>query len=138
MHFDTILNVVWLSLGLLAFASASRVAFRRGGGKDSARAWLHVVGVALIVAALFPYISATDDVLRIEHFDAQHTQQHSHKRGHNDDLMRLYETLDSPLLCRACEIVFTFTFILFVILPVARLVERSAPLAAGRSPPVPA
>ena len=136
MHFDTILNLVWLSLGLLAFASAARVALRRSAGKDSARAWLHVVGVALIVAALFPYISATDDVLRIEHFDAQHAQQHSHKRGHNDDLMRLYETLDSPLLCRTCEIVFTFTFFLLVILPVARLVERIAPLAAGRSPPV--
>lgn len=136
MHFDTILNVVWLSLGLLAFASATRVALRRSAGKDSARAWLHVVGVALIVAALFPYISATDDVLRIEHFDAQHAQQHSHKPGHNDDLMRLYETLDSPLLCRACEIVFTFTFILFVILPVTRPVERIVPLAAGRSPPV--
>lgn len=137
MHFDTILNLVWLSLGLLAFASAARVAFRQGAGKDSARAWLHVVGVALIVAALFPYISATDDVLRIEHFDAQHTQQqHSHKNSHNDNLMRLYEMLDSPLLCRTCQIVFTFTFVFFIILPVARLVERIAPFAAGRSPPV--
>jgi hypothetical protein len=136
VHFDTILNLVWLSLGLLAFASAARAVLRQGYGRDSARAWLHVLGVALIVAALFPYISATDDVLRIEHFDTQQTQQHSHKNNHADNLMRLYEMLDSPLLCRTCQIAFTFTFILFTVLPVARLLERVAPLAAGRSPPV--
>jgi hypothetical protein len=135
VHFETILNLVWLSLGLLALASTTRSALRRASRRNAAQAGLHIVGVALIVAALFPYISATDDILRIEHFDAQHCHQRSQNRNHNDDLMRLYATMDSPLLCRTSEIALTLIFVLFIILPVARLVERIAPLAAGRSPP---
>lgn len=121
--------------GLLALASTIRARCRRDPEEQRAPAWLHIGGVALIVVALFPYISATDDVLRIEHFSAQHDRHHPTKQNQSDDLMRLYETMDSPLVCRVCEVTMTFSFISLVFTPVATLIDRVAPLQAGRSPP---
>jgi hypothetical protein len=135
VHFDTTLNLVWLSLGALALARTIRVTFRQSGVRAPKSRWLHIVGVGLIVAALFPYISATDDVLRIEHFKAQHDSRHPTKQTQSDDLMRLYETMDSPLVCPISEVSLVFIFISIVFTPVARLIERIAPLHAGRSPP---
>jgi hypothetical protein len=136
VHFDTTLNLVWLLLGLWALASTARASYRRAQG--SAPKWLHVVGVGLIVAALFPYISATDDILRIEQYTAQHDQQHnSGKRSHSDDLIRLYETMDSPLVCRTSEIVLTLSFAWLVFTPVLKRIDRSTPFITGRSPPFP-
>ncbi len=137
MYFETALNVVWLSLGLCALAGAVRLAFREDAPRRQRCAWLHIVGVGLIVAALFPYISATDDVLRAEHFNAQHSQGHPGKT-HTDDLMRLYETMDTPLVCRATEVTMTLSFISLVFAPVLQLIDRITPFQAGRSPPVPA
>lgn len=137
MHFEAALNLVWLSLGVLAFAGAIHNTFRDSTGAEQRhRRWLHIVGVGLIVAALFPYISASDDILRVEHFNAQHQNGHSGKHSQNDDLIRLYETMDSPLVCRVCEIALTFCFISLIVTPVARQIDRIAPSEAGRSPPV--
>ena len=126
---------MWLFLGILALASTTRAAFRRPASIKRAPAWLHIVGVALIVVALFPYISATDDVLRIEHFNSQQNHQHSSKQSQNDDLIRLYETMDTPLVCRVSEVALTFFFISLVFTPIAKLLDRIAPSEAGRSPP---
>jgi hypothetical protein len=135
VHFDTALNLAWLLLGGLALARTVRVTLCQTDVTASKSRCLHIVGVGLIVAALFPYISATDDVLRIEHFKAQHDSRHSTKQTPNDDLMRLYETTDSPLVCRVCRVALVLCFISIVFTPVARLIERIAPLHAGRSPP---
>lgn len=135
MHFDTTLNLVWLVLGLLAFLGTTHATFRYSGVETRRSRWLHIVGVALIVAALFPYISATDDVLSIEHFQAQHDSQHPTKQHQNDNLIRLYETLDTPLVCAYCEVELTFLFVALVFTPVKRLIEGIAPFRAGRSPP---
>jgi len=136
VHFDAALNLAWLLLGGFALARTIRVTLWQTGASTPKSRWLHVVGVGLIVAALFPYISATDDVLRIEHFKAQHDSRHSTKQTQNDDLMRLYETTDSPLVCRVCQVALVFSFISIVLTPVVRLIERMAPLHAGRSPPL--
>ncbi len=104
---------------------------------SSSSKWLHLMGVGAIVVALFPYISATDDVLRIEHFNAQQTHENGSKNKANDDLLRLYETLDSPLICGPCRIAFTLIFVSLLAAPVLRLIRRSIPLEAGRSPPLP-
>jgi hypothetical protein len=138
VHFDAALNLAWLFLGGLALARTIRATWCQSDVTTPKSRWLHIVGVALIVAALFPYISATDDVLRIEHFKAQHDSRHSSKQTENDDLMRLYETTDSPLVCRVCQVALVFFFISLVFTPAARLMERIAPLHAGRSPPLPA
>lgn len=135
MRFETALNVVWLSLGLFALASTVRAELRRSAGAKRRLTWLHIVGVGLIVAALFPYISATDDIVRIEHFNAEHGPHHTGKQSRTDDLMRLYETMDSPLVSRVCEVAFTLFFISLVFTPVLRVMDRIAPFRAGRSPP---
>jgi hypothetical protein len=137
VHFDAALNLAWLLLGGLALARTVRVTWRQPDVTTPKSRWLHIVGVALIVAALFPYISATDDVLRIEHFKAQQDSRHSTKQTQNDDLMRLYETTDGPLVCRVCDVALVFFFISIVFTPVVRLIEPIVPLHAGRSPPLP-
>ena len=135
MHFETALNLAWLLLGVLALACTAHAAFRRPPERRRAPAWLHIVGVGLIVAALFPYISATDDIVRIEHFSSQHDSSHPHKQSKTDDLIRLYETMDTPLTCPVCQVVLIFFFVSLVFAPLARLIERIAPFEAGRSPP---
>ncbi len=135
MPFDVALNLAWLSLGVLALVSTVRATcFQQRTQARSARR-LHIVGVALIVAALFPYISATDDVLSIEHFNAQHNSNHPGKKTQNDTLMRLYETMDTPLVSQVRQVALIWFFIAIVFFPVVRLIERIAPFRAGRSPP---
>lgn len=136
MPFDTTLNLVWLSLGVVALAAAIRVACRcEERGETRRSRWPHFVGVALIITALFPYISATDDVLRIEHFQAQQGPHHSSKQTANDDLMRLYAVVDSPLVCRIVAFALVFFFIFIVLAKVALSIDEIAPSYAGRSPP---
>ena len=135
MQFDTALNLLWLSLGLVALASTARSALHRKTGSKGAAAWLHIVGVGLIVAALFPYISATDDVLRTEHFNSQHDGSHPGKQSRMDNLIRLYEAMDTPLLYGTCEVALTFFFISLIFTPTILAANRIVPLQAGRSPP---
>ena len=128
MHFDTALNLVWSALGILACAGAVRATRRCGG--------FRIAGTVLIVAALlFPYISATDDVLRIEHLRGQSSHSTPSHRGANDDLIRLYQTMDTPLVCAVLRVSFVLFFILLVGTTVARRIDRSAPFESGRSPP---
>lgn len=135
MQFESALNLAWLLLGVVAFARTASATFSRRHLDTRKARWLHIIGVGLIVAALFPYISATDDVLRIEHFKAQHNPTHQSKQSQNDDLMRLYEAIDTATVCRIPEIAFVFLFVSIVFIRAERLVERVAPLYAGRSPP---
>ncbi len=137
MQFETALNLIWLVLGALALANTLRVR-RNRSGLHHAPAWLHVCGVAMIMAALFPYISATDDVLRIRHMDLQQTQGNRHepaKKSSSDALIRLYEAMDTPVACTATEVSFTLFFVSLVLAPVSVLVDRSTPFRIGRSPP---
>ena len=145
VHFDTALNLVWLLLGFFTLGSVGHAIFFRKAKETRQSKRLHVVGLGLIVIALFPYISATDDVLRIEHYQSQsqiaqeQVKEHSStsSKGHSqmDDLLRLYEVMDSPLICRVCEISLTFIFIAFLFSRSIRLIDLSAPGCAGRSPP---
>lgn len=135
MHFDTALNLAWGLLGLLALVRTIRASFDRTVSRNRAPAWLHIVGVALIVAALFPYISATDDVIRIEHLSAQQNHQHPNKKHSNDDLIRLYETMDTPVISPAIVLIFALFFIALVIVPVSTLLDRRERFEGGRSPP---
>jgi hypothetical protein len=139
VHFDTTLNLVWVLLGLLGLGSAIRSEFR-GRMRTHGRRWLHVIGVALIIVALFPYISATDDILRIEHISSEleHGHRNSNTSGQkqNDDLLRLYETMDSPLVAEFQRLLLTFCFFAFVVTFHLSTLSRVAPHRAGRSPPV--
>lgn len=135
MHFETTLNVVWLGLGFLALANTIRMALDKRHAPRRGRAWLHIVGVALIVAALFPYISATDDILRVEQLNSHEHAQHHGKQNGSDNLIRLYETMDTPLVGHVSEVEVTFSFVSLVPAPVPNAIDRVAPFEAGRSPP---
>lgn len=137
MQLDTALNVVWLLLGLIALAATARAAHRRPARAKNSPAWLHIVGVALIAASLFPYISATDDALRAEHYACQHESGQAGKHSRIDNLMRLYEAMDNPLISEAREIVLVFFFVSLVFVPAVHTVTRMVPNEAGRSPPFP-
>lgn len=136
MQFEAALNVVWLLLGVWALAFTAHAAFRRKPAYRRASAWLHVVGVGLIVAALFPYISATDDVVRIEHFSSQHDSHHSGNQSKTDDLIRLYEAMETAWVSPVSQAPLIFFFIALVFVPLVTLIERIAPFEAGRSPPL--
>ena len=137
MPFDSVLNLAWLALGLIAVASTIHISFARHIGQRRRAPWLHVVGVALILTALFPYVSATDDVVQIEHFGAStgHGHTHSQTRNKNESLIRLYETMDSPLIYDVCRLTIVLFFFSIVFAPAFRVEERITPLRAGRSPP---
>jgi hypothetical protein len=119
----------------MALMGTFRICLRSQKESGKSR-WLLLVGVALIVAALFPYVSATDDVLRIDRFRTQHTQQDGTKR-HNkaDDLVRLFETLDAPLVCRVAGVFLIFVFVAFLATYFESRIDRSVPLTSVRSPP---
>jgi hypothetical protein len=128
VHFDTALNLIWIALGILACAGAVRATRRYGG--------FRITGTAVVVAALlFPYISTTDDVVRIEHLRGQTNHSSSSQRGPNDDLVRLYQTMDTPLVSAVLRVSLTLFFVLLVWTFVVRRIDRSAPFESGRSPP---
>jgi hypothetical protein len=135
VSFESYLNLVWLLLGIIALTCTIRSTYAKRAFCVPRRAWLHVVGTGLIVAALFPYISATDDVLRIEHFSEQQKPISTSRNSQTNDLMRLYQTLDTPVIAGTTQATLTFVFVMFVNTLLVQLIDRSTPLQSGRSPP---
>lgn len=126
MQFDSALNVAWLLLGAFALAASVR----------AARSRLHRASAIVIFVALFPYISASDDLVRFDHCVAQHTHSSSaSQRTQADDLMRLYEAMDAPLMASAAPVTFTPIFVCLPERPARVLITTVLPQAAGRSPP---
>jgi hypothetical protein len=136
VHFETALNCAWLLLAAIALVSTIGVVRRGRSRAETFSAWLQLVGVASVVLALFPYISATDDLLRIANAVPQSKQSEPGQRAPAADLLRLYETADAPLVCQACRLTVTFFTVWLIVVPVKAAVTRSMPLQSGRSPPV--
>jgi hypothetical protein len=137
--FETILNCAWLLLGFTALA------FMLGRSRKGRSPVLCCVGVGLIIAALFPIISASDDVIRIQHLERVHgssnrnaQNQSSNTNGHkrtNDTLIRLYEAMESPLAVTPVRISFVL-FFAFLTVPLCAAYARQCTIAqSGRSPP---
>lgn len=134
MGFETILNAVWLVLGIVALVTMLR---RASKGRAPA---LCCICVGLVITTLFPIISASDDVIRIQHLQGSHREQQNrsetdgHKRT-SDNLVRLYEAMESPLASSPVRISFTLCFT-FVIVPSCDAYARQGTIAqSGRSPP---
>ena len=98
--------------------------------------WLQMVGVASIVVALFPYISATDDLIRIANSQPQSSQNPSTQHGPAADLLRLYEVSDAPLATRVSGFAITFAFECLLFVAAKRELRRSVPQQSGRAPPL--
>jgi hypothetical protein len=130
---ESTLNTAWALLGFLAIAAAVGTAHVRSHAVRSRR--LQVLCVALVVAALFPYISSTDDALRLQCLASQQQGNTNESRSH-DNLMRLYEAMDSPVAAQLHEFAICLFTFAFVVLPVLSALDRTAPRVVGRSPPV--
>jgi len=98
------------------------------------RQLIEAVGVASIVVALFPFISATDDVLRIQQYTSQ-TDHGQSSTGHHNDLLRLFEAADHSLITQRSTVGLTLVFLELIVLIPCSCASRIAPLIAGRSPP---
>ena len=134
MAVESTLNAVWLFLGILAVATAIAAARVRGAAPHRKR--LQILCVAVIVAALFPYISASDDSLRVHHFSSEKHQQQTGKHSASDNLLRLYEVMDAALAVAVYKLVLTLFWLAFTVLALRPVLELSVPLPAGRSPPL--
>jgi hypothetical protein len=138
VHFDSTLNLVWAGLGLAALMLMAWIDYRNQGFRPFRSRLLRFIGVSLVVAALFPYISATDDMLQIEHVAAAmggHEKQ-STQHQHLNDLLRLYDTIDNSLMTHGCSFSLALVFFFLVVNPVFERCERSTPNFGGRSPPI--
>ena len=149
MQFDATLNLAWAILGLFALTATGYVAITQNSRQRVPRGLL-IVG--LIVTALFPYISASDDILRLDAprglhattpgvstssvANAAHHGSQNGNRHQVDDLLRLYETLDTPLVCRLAVLAFQFLLIALMLTIVCGRATRTVPEIAGRSPPL--
>lgn len=139
MPLDTTLNIAWIFLGLIALGTLTFIEYLNWGIRSfRARLW-HFVLVGLVLIALFPYISATDDTLQVNRLNSKLSHQHEHPQRtvHEQgiDLLRLYETLDHSLVSQIWTVSVTFVLFSFVIRPRFQTLARSIPYRAGRSPP---
>lgn len=138
MELDLFLNTVWALLGAIALAAVSLADARERCLRPFRSRILHVVGTALVVTALFPYISATDDVVQIEHVRAdagRHGKQSSGQHHNGNDLWRLYDANDHSVAQSYSYVAPSFAFVSLIATPVISFTETSVPQAAGRSPP---
>jgi hypothetical protein len=134
LEFDGTLNLAWALLGTLALVRTLCASRRAARQSSRHRQLFEAVGVASIIIALFPFISATDDVLRTKQFTSQHEKQQNPTERHND-LFRLFETADHSLVTRCSLVGLTLVFLEVVVVEPCSRGTRSAPLISGRSPP---
>src|ERR1022692_2849532 len=98
------------------------------------------VVAGIIFTTLFPVISASDDVIRIQHLDGSHGSQRGREtdshRSTNDNLIRLFEAMESPLAATPVRILFTLIFA-FLTVRLCNSYARQCTIAqSGRSPPL--
>lgn len=68
----------------------------------------------------------------------QQTKHHpgeSGKKSPNDSLIRLYEAMDTSVVCSVHSISFVLLFVAMVVAPLLKAVDAKTPRSAGRSPP---
>ncbi len=134
MSFESSLNAIWILLGICALTSTIRYTWAKQAAQSKRRAWPHVVCAGLIVAALFPYISATDDLLRVAHFSDQKLCTTS-RTNQTNELMRLYQAMDTPIIAEVRRAGLVLFFVVFVTPLQVQQIDGAAPRQGGRSPP---
>lgn len=137
MHLDATLNWIWLLLGLVAVASAAGSYYYRVGVSGRERKLSLLIGVAVIIAALFPYISSTDDSLRFDDLSAQHNQDHHPNKDSrvNGSLILLYEATDAAIPIQVFRLCVIWVITGLVVYRFFQGALASSPWVYGRSPP---
>lgn len=137
MHFDVALNVAWLFLGILTFVLMLR-ASRCVRSKAVSRFWLRIAGAVAIVGTLFPYVSATDDLVWLEASNTRSEHQDSRSTGSsnsNSGLLSLYHVSQSSVGSGTVRVACVLVFLAMTIAPILRTFSYVSLRPAGRSPP---
>ncbi len=141
MTFDAALNLVWALVGAVALgALAVRDVRRRTPFWDRCRGAL---AVFIASVALFPCVSASDDLVRFERLQVSSQAASAvasplpEKRGEKPALYlaRLLESLENFQISTACRFLVTLFFLALVAAFSHQRVERPLPCPLGRSPP---
>jgi hypothetical protein len=136
--FDLTLNLVWALLGAAALLAVFRTDLKHRVGSPFASRLFHFIRTGLVVAALFPYISATDDMLQIAQVRAE-LGDHEKRSGHHSnghDRWRVFDSNESSVATSSFRLVIAFASVGIVIATVAHSFDSFSPTGSGRSPPV--
>jgi hypothetical protein len=141
MTFDGALNLVWLLVGAAALGVlAARDMCRRVPLWDRCR---RALAVAIACVALFPCVSASDDLVQFERLKASSLSQDEvdalpAKRVENPALYlaRLLESLENFQISTVRQLHVTLSLLALVGPFSNQGVERPLPSRLGRSPPV--
>lgn len=139
VYLTTALNVLWGLLAVLTFGYFAGVEFhkrpesgdtprRKGAGR---RFW----AVALIVLALFPCISASDDILGFALLSPRGQQNSSAEDKVSAQLANLLQSLEHLQIAPIFALVFALSFFGLVALTGNELCGRHLQALPGRAPP---
>ena len=134
MHFEAALNLAWLSLGSVMLALAVYNLKHRRVARVAC--WLQLAGVLAIAGTLFPYVSATDDLLWME-ANASRSQHESNRTnsGDNRSLVSLYQAADASLPAHTIRLGYVLLIFALLLLPEFRYSACRRGHFMGRSPP---
>jgi len=143
VSFETILNVLWLSVGLCALGALAWAETRRSQSGWKARAG-RLLAVLFAIVFLFPCVSESDDLMTLAAFpftlETRGEMGNPLPQDPGGDkpaahLERFFEGLQTfriPALCGLQAVMLLMAFIAF---PGARTSERWLVVASGRAPP---
>ena len=124
MVLTTTLNVVWLLIAVAALTAFALTERNQCAGSRLRR----FVAIILLVLSLFPFVSASDDLLGLT------CNRNSDKVS--QQLVQLLETLHNVQVCSAFAFVLTLFCVGWVFTAGAVSLFCPAPRFAGRAPPV--
>jgi len=126
-----ILNLLWVTLSIAAVLLQLRADVRRGATR---RARIRgAVIVLLAVVALFPCISASDDLARINLLDSKN--QASPEARSLGELVRLFDILESAQIAVVLAVAVTLAVFAVVVTFGPDSIDRLLPSFSGRAPP---
>ena len=137
MTVDYLLNLIWLCLGAAALFATRGC---RPMGETKRFRSFRFISVVLVIAALFPYISALDDTLQLAQLGRaagarSWTQKRAPDSHHANELVWLFESMGDSVLAPAPAIAPRFSYLKLVSVPDFTELGRPSPPSLGRSPP---
>ena len=145
MHFDTALNLIWALVGTVALGALGVAELRRGKATLQSRCRR---GIAVLIAtvALFPCISASDDLVCLEQLQMGSVRYSEFSNGQSQPsgqrpslyLALQFESLENFQISSACFNPETISQFARLRPHAVHCCERPLPSRAGRAPPQPA
>lgn len=137
MTIDFALNAIWLVLGASALLATRYARTKSAGNRLST---FRFVSVVVVLAALFPYISALDDTLQLAQLGGGMSTtplvEHRTSVGHSaSELVWLFESLNDVVTASPVTLSPRFAEATLTAEAGAREMNRPAVPSKGRDPP---